>query len=839
MRFENNNKEVIKKITNRSLKSNKTRNTFAILAIILTTFMISSVFSIGISFAKNYRTMNLRIQGTTATIALPNPTNSQINNLKSTDMFNSIGKEIRVGKVSLDSLKKNRTKIIIKYIDKENYEKQIIPCISDIKGSYPKKENEVMMSKKTLELLGQSSAKIGDKIKVRYKINSKVVDKEFTLSGYYTDYAIIEDTGYILVSEKFVKVNNLSLEKNGTVYMDVKSKERNNAQDILSKEIKLNKNQKISYAYDRTDDLSDTVLSTTLIVVIIALFIILNGYLLIYNVLYIAVNKDINFYGLLKTIGTSPKQIKKIVKGQALRLSLIGIPIGLILGLVVSFKIVPITMYTLFAGYQASAMPSDVSFNPIIFILSALFSLFTVMMSCKKPAKIAGNISPTEALRYSGSTPKKSKKNRKTTKGGKLYKMAWYNIFREKKRAFVVFLSLFMGIITFLSVNTFLSSVSVDNYIDRHVKNDFEIENMDMKENKIDDNLVNKIKNINGIENINIVKESSLQVDMNNEVILPALKTIYQRFGVSDKELNTYLENVKKDPSLLSASVVGIDDNLIERFNDELKEKIDVESFKKGELALVDSWYYDTDIYKNISGKVTIRNIKDNISSTFNIKMINDSTIGLLPSGQAAPVGVPTIFISSNSLEKIDKNSITSLLYINVDKKYEEKIKLELKKMSNTRGLWFESKSESTESFNKSQMVMNILGGGIAIILILIGILNFINIMITGINSRLKELAVLESIGMTKKQIKKMLTFEGLYYGLITIGFILTIGVGIIYGVVELTKNIADYAVFVFPTVPLIFLIIVILLICIITPSFVFKISTKQSVTERIREIDK
>ena len=144
--------------------------------------------------------------------------------------------------------------------------------------------------------------------------------------------------------------------------------------------------------------------------------------------------------------------------------------------------------------------------------------------------------------------------------------------------------------------------------------------------------------------------------------------------------------------------------------------------------------------------------------------------------------------------------------------------------MSNTRGLWFESKSESTESFNKSQMVMNILGGGIAIILILIGILNFINVMITGINSRLKELAVLESIGMTKKQIKKMVTFEGLYYGLITIGFILTIGVGIIYGVAELTKNIADYAVFVFPTVPLIFLIIVILLICIITPSFVFKI---------------
>ena len=103
--------------------------------------------------------------------------------------------------------------------------------------------------------------------------------------------------------------------------------------------------------------------------------------------------------------------------------------------------------------------------------------------------------------------------------------------------------------------------------------------------------------------------------------------------------------------------------------------------------------------------------------------------------------------------------------------------------MSKARGLWFESKSEKTEEFNKSQMVTNILGGGIAVILILIGILNFINVMITGVNIRLKEFAIMESIGMTKKQIKMMLTYEGLYYALVTTGFILTLGIGIIYGI--------------------------------------------------------
>ena len=144
MKFENNNKEVIKKITNRSLKSNKIRNIFVIVAIVLTTFMISSVFSIGLNFEKNYNTMNLRLQGSTTTITLQNPTDNQFNKIKDLGLFNSVGKEINVGKVSLEDLAKNKTKIVIKYYDKESFKKQITPCISNIKGNYPQKENEVL-----------------------------------------------------------------------------------------------------------------------------------------------------------------------------------------------------------------------------------------------------------------------------------------------------------------------------------------------------------------------------------------------------------------------------------------------------------------------------------------------------------------------------------------------------------------------------------------------------------------------------------------------------------------------------------------------------------------------
>ena len=461
MKIENNNKEVIKRITNRSLKTNKIRNIFAVLAIILTTFMISSVFSIGVSFAKNYETMNLRLAGTSADIYLANPRKEQIAGIEDLDIFKCIGIEINAGKVDLAVLSENKTKIFLKYHDDENFKKQISPALGNIKGNYPIKEN-----------------------------------------------------------------------------------------DILS------------------------------------------GYLLIYNVLYIAVTKDINFYGLLKTIGTSPKQIKKIVKGQALRLSLIGIPIGLALGGIISFIVVPAVMGLFFSGVSATAMPTKVSFSPIIFILTALFSFLTVVLSCRKPAKIASNISPVEAMRYTGSTVRKQKKNRRTTNGGKLYKMAWYNVFRDRKRAVLVFLSLFMGIITFLSVYTFVDSLKVENYIDRYAPNDFELQNVNAEEGKMDDSVINDIKEMAGVDSIDTFKLGRLRLTMSDEVILPALKECYSRFGYNEDDIKNFIDNVKTNPEFMDASVISIDDNISEFIFERNKEKFDLQAFKEGKLILIDDWYY-------------------------------------------------------------------------------------------------------------------------------------------------------------------------------------------------------------------------------------------------------
>lgn len=841
MKFENNNKDIIKKITKRSLKANKIRNIFAVIAIVLTTFMISAIFTLAISYAKNYQIMNLRDQGTTATTFLANPTDKQIKEIENLDISKNIGQEINVGNVSKESLDNNKTNIFIKYLDKENWENQLTPCISDIKGNYPTKENEIMLSKLALEFLNKENSKIGDKIKISYDINGKTVEEEFILTGYFTSYDYIKDSGYMFVSEKFVDNKNLSLEKNGQLLITLQNNKKTEAPDLLKSKVSLNENQKFEYNYDAEEDSNSIKVAAVMIGSIIGAFIVISGYLIIYNILYIAVTKNIQFYGLLKTIGTSPKQIKKIVKSEGLRLSIIGIPIGIILAVIVSYLIVPLALEGMASGtYYEKMMENKIYFEPIVFILSILFSLFTVLISCKKPSKIASSISPVEAMKYSGQKIKKEKKNRNSTKGGKLHKMAWYNVFRDKKRAILVFLSLFMGIMAFLGVNTFINSVSVENYANRYLNNDFELQPYYDDEGGIDNKVIKEIENIEGINFVETLKASMLQMDMNEKIIKPLLKSAYERHGEDESALQTYLDKVKKNPSELSPWVVGIEDKTIERFNEKNEEKIDLEAFKNGKLALIESFYYSKEDGLDFSGeKITLRNADRNKTMSFDTKMFFQDETGILSFNGSNVLGIPTIYVSSSVLNKLDKNLNVDKIYIDVDDKYDSKVKSKLKTIANENRLVLESKTDKIESFNKSSVMMNVVGGGISIILIFIGLLNFINVMVTNVNVRLQELAIMESIGMTKKQIKKMLTIEGAYYASITTLLTCTLGMGVVYLIAQLTKNIADYAEFVFPGMELIFLITLIFGVCLITPVMAYKYSSKKTVTERLREIEK
>ena len=220
-------------------------------------------------------------------------------------------------------------------------------------------------------------------------------------------------------------------------------------------------------AYDAT--MNQNIIREVLPMAICMILVFASGYLIIYNIFQISVASDIRFYGRLKTLGTTKKQLKKMIYGQANRLSLIGIPIGLVIGYLLGAVLVPV-MITGTTGEAKAAV------NPYIFIGSAVFAYLTVLISCMKPAKIAGKVSPMEALRYTDTGTTSKRKIKKSTGGASIPKMALANLGRNKKRTVTVICSLTLGLVLLSCVYAKNASFDIDKYMSQTVISDFEVE---------------------------------------------------------------------------------------------------------------------------------------------------------------------------------------------------------------------------------------------------------------------------------------------------------------------------------------------------------------------------
>lgn len=492
--FGNNNGLILKKLTKRSLKANKRRNFFLVMAIMLTTLLIGSVFSVGMSLVESVKMEQLRFAGTMAHAAVGHPTTEQIKQLHTLDYVKEVGTGNSVGVVQ-NTADMGNISLTLHYFDKTEWEELRAPAYVDIVGNYPEKENEIMVSRGVLKRMGIDTPSIGMEIPLTYYTDSEnrdsIIQETFTLSGWFTSYAFVQSTetaDVIFVSHALSQRYGKTVEKDGSASILFADESRVSEYcSALVADLGLAENQPVAmvqlYEADAGQETA-TLISLCAIVV----FLIFTGYLLIYNILYISISHDVQFYGLLKTIGTTPKQIKRIVIRQVIRLCLIGIPIGIILSLLLSLGVVPFLISELGAISTDEAV---VSFSPIIYAGAVFFPLLTAILAASKPARKAASISPIEAQKYTGVIG--TVKHIRSLAHGKPYRMAWRNIFRDKKRAGVVLFSLFLGVTTFLSVTTLVFSTDVSKYIDSAFESDLVLDNETWPAQTLDDSLVEQL----------------------------------------------------------------------------------------------------------------------------------------------------------------------------------------------------------------------------------------------------------------------------------------------------------------------------------------------------------
>ncbi len=843
----NRNKEVIKKVEKGMMRANRIRNLFAVLAVVLTTFMITTVFSLGINYRENMELTGVRTAGSSADVTLAAPTAGQERQIRALDYVETVGVRYRVGSAVRTNAKGRESSIAIRYYDETEWEQHFQGAISQIHGSYPVREDEIMLSEDALGLLGITDPVLQMEIPLAFSSKNGEQQETFSLSGWFRSYT---GTGMAFVSESYCTAGGYVAQEDKTLSLSLREMPGDYYQ--IQKDIPLDDDQ----YFVGSVSMSSSSGSLIAMVILLVLFIIGSGYLLIYNVLYISISKDTRFYGLLKTIGTTQRQIRSLVKRQAFPFACIGIPIGVGLGAAVSFGVVPLLLRQGFEEGRSS-MDAVVFFHPAIFLLSVIFSAATVWIACNAPAKAAARISPVEALRFQNFAPKKAK-NRNSTNGGKLHVMAFHNVFRDKKRAVLVFLSLFMGTVTILGVNGILGSIKGENYIDRYMKYDFrytdlqftQFENLEKETPQFDEHLLEQLSQVDGVTAVSASRITWAEIDFAPLEWETFLQMEHDELYQDGK---TYEEMISELQELAAAGEYGcyvatIDEALVERYNDTHVAPIDMEAFRRGETCIAGM---DTETFApnaSLVGK-TLRLTSDNadgrtadfqVAGAFHYEDLDD----LFRIGHRRWVGaVPdVIYVSEAGMERLTE---TAILYdIGVDVGSAAQLQAadwELNAINATlpSGQWdFESAVSMLEYFDQMYFSIGLIGNGAAILLIAIGLINFVNVMLTSVIARRNEFAIMESIGMTKRQIRRILTFEGGFYALISTILIMTLGNAFLLLVAEAVPSIADYARFTYPVGLVIGLIAAIFAICLCVPSLVYRFTVKETVIERLHDFE-
>lgn len=829
--MKNNNGAVIRRLTVKSLKSNKKSNLFIITAIALTALLIGSVFSIGMRLLESVKMNQIRFAGTVAHAAVGYPTASQIEQLHALDYVKVVGTGNSVGVVK-NTPEMGKISLTLHYFDKTEWEELRSPAYLDIEGNYPEKENEVMVSLAVLKRLGIDMPTIGMEIPLTYYTDSENKDapisERFRLSGWFTSYGFVQSMNtadVLLVSQELSQKYGKTAQKDGsaTVMFDNPSRVSEYC-DTLVSDLDLSENQPV-VAVETYD--ADTGQTTTTLIALCAIvvFLIFTGYLLIYNVLYISVSRDVRFYGLLKTLGTTPKQIKRIVVGQILRLCLIGIPIGIILSLLFSFAFVPFFISEL----GAVSTEAVVSFSPFIYLGAVVFPLLTAIMGASKPAKKAAGISPIEAQRYTGLEVKT--KNTRSFAHGKPYKMAIRNIFRDKKRAGLVLLSLFLGVTTFVTVTTLVFSMNITKYIESTFESDFVLESSAWSTQKFDKAFIDKLKSLPGFETLSVTTWEKMKLDYSPDIFGDYIANHPMKEQVDNLTEKDIAEN-------FSGFVYGVDGETLTKLNDTLDNPIDIDAFKRGEVALIAT--DNPDLFSNISELTISPSYRSENDHAENFKI-------QIPLGGFVPLEfksirsslAPTILISNALMQEWYSEPLVSKINLDVLSEYEQNAMIALKQIIGSDDeISLTSKMESMEELNSAKMALFVLGGGIALVIALIGILNFVNVMSVSVMVRKRELATLESIGMSRKQIRKMLLCEGFGYAVITLILVLSAGNAVTYGIFKLFQQQTSFAVFTFPYIPVAITIIVIMAVCLITPERIYRSINRATIVERLREAE-
>lgn len=881
--MRNNNQKVIRKLSARSMKKNRMRNLFAIGAICLTSLLFTAVFSMGIGMGQVFQEQTMMEVGGKFHAGLKHVTREQYEKITDNPLVKSSTYNIYISMA--DNVRQRQAEIRV-----ASGEGELDQSFARLKeGRLPEKEEELVADTIVLEALG-ISPELGEKVPLEFEFMGQKVKQEFTLCGWYegneisyaselyvsqgyyeklsqgyTEQDFVENyrqTGNIcgLISGNIFFADSRNIEENiKEIIREAGYVPQGEAGENTDPDQVIEYGTNWAYLTSRTENLDP---ETLILLAGAFLVILITGYLIIYNIFQLSILKEIRFYGLLKTVGTTKKQLKNLVYRQVWKLSAVGIPLGLVLGFLAGQLLIP--FLTRVSGYEGNG---EIYFSPWIFVFGALFSLATVFISCRKPARIAGKVSPIEAVRYTEGGVKRRRK-KKGQKGGRISRMALANLGRNKKKTLIVVLSLSFSIILLEVVMTGVGSFRMDQYLEARLVGDYMIGNANFtraspitSDFSIDETYLAGADSQPGIletgelwtdlgirhtlsetgrqryeklyeegkmdTEYESIREAALRaIDGKGRInedryaysdsLLSKLKAVagtidLEKFATGDYVLVQQFDSEGND----RASIYKPGDRITLSYPTENSEQI-METDDKGEVT---DWYYTNTKEKEYQVMAVI----EPLPNSMNIHRFSANALTVvvpLEDVKASANGI--LFAKSYRVQEEDQPAFDSYL-----ENYTQQV---------NSSMGYLSKDSLETEFSGMVNAVAAVGYSLCAVIAIIGLLNFANSMLTGILSRNQELAAMQSIGMTKGQIRKMLLWESGYYILISGVVSIVLGSVGAYYLVSALNNVVVCFQYRYTPWPFILMIPLCAVIAAGISLAAYQQTQRKSVVERLRE---
>ena len=786
--FENDTRIIIKRISSRNISANRKRNIFIVLTIALASALLSAIVLYGFGVPQETQKLNQK----TAQIVYHAISEQQGQELYNQEEIAWVGEFFHAFSEEI-----NHSTVHFTYANAAMLKSQSMPCSGDL----PTAEDEIVVQESFLDSLGYSN-ELGQTINIPFSDGTThdfkltgILDVKTGDIGRYT--AIIskelaeQQYGNNIVMDYYIGLKNAK---------NMSEEEATSYANTLAQQLEISDDNVIvrSTYFNLKDENRG---SDMLFYFLIGFITFVGSGIVIYSIFYISVASSIRNYGQLRTIGTTKRQIKKMVYREGKLLAAIAIPIGLIIGNVIGYLLVPVGWYWLTALCVTVGV--------------GIFAFIIVMISIRTPVKKAAAVSPMEALRYSDykETMKESSVlHRKITPAS----LAKRNLSRQKTKSILTILSLSLGGVLVVLISTML--VSYDGVAEARVREfptgEFNIQlNANQSWDTADVSLA-------GLQQKNLLNSDFVNAVESIDGVTGTKRWYYTdaEYRVNDYDANWIYGFAKEDVSVLEENLIAgtvdydelVSKNGIILIND-TAENLSL-SAQLGDDVEVD---FLTKSGQTITQSYTIMGIVSNFSHpAFNMcfampmELMNEAC-EMDCSGTVSVITEPdkadTVEAPLNQL--IDGNS----------------------------DLVMDTIEESITYYNRNQQLPFGALLIVAIIVVCFSFINLVNTTITNFLSRRQEIGMLQAIGLSKKQLIKMLCYEGMLYSAFATLVTLLLGAGLGFLCVQAVKTMNPYFNYSFPWLVILLYLAILLIVQFILISYTTGNLRKQSLVEQIR----